>query len=78
MTLEARLEWKGKMQFFGQAGANPGVIIDSTEGKSGPTPMEMLLMGVAGCAAMDVIWIMKLCYTGQQRDAGDKNDGPSI
>jgi putative redox protein len=59
MTIEARLEWKGKMQFIGQAGDNPGVFIDSTEGKSGPTPMEMLLMGVAGCTAMDVIWIMR-------------------
>jgi putative redox protein len=59
MTIETRLEWKGKMQFVGQAGDSPGVFIDSTEGKSGPTPMEVLLMGVAGCTAMDVIWIMK-------------------
>jgi putative redox protein len=60
MTIKARLEWQGEMQFLARAGDNsPSVFIDSTEGKRGPTPMEMLLMGVAGCTAMDVIWIMK-------------------
>ena len=59
MTIEAQLEWQGEMQFLGRAGDSSSVFIDSTQGKSGPTPMEMLLMGVAGCTAMDVIWIMK-------------------
>lgn len=59
MTIKAKLEWKEKMQFVGRAGDSPSVFIDTHEGKSGPMPMELVLMGVAGCTAMDVIWIMK-------------------
>jgi putative redox protein len=58
MTIQAKLEWKEGMQFVGQAGDGPSVLIDSNEGKTGPSPMEMVLMGVAGCTAMDVIYIM--------------------
>lgn len=59
MSIKAKLEWKEKMQFVGQAGDSPSVYIDTNDGKTGPTPMEMLLMGVAGCTAIDVIHIMK-------------------
>jgi len=59
MTIQAKLEWKEKMQFVGQAGDSPSVFIDTNDGKTGPTPMEMVLMGVAGCTAIDVIHIMK-------------------
>jgi putative redox protein len=59
MTIKAKLEWKEQMQFVGQAGDGPRVLLDSPDGGTGPTPMEMVLMGVAGCTAIDVIHIMK-------------------
>jgi putative redox protein len=59
MTIKATLEWKEKMRFVGQAGDGPRVTLDNPDGKTGPTPMEMVLMGVAGCTAMDVISIMR-------------------
>jgi putative redox protein len=59
MTIKAKLEWKEKMQFVGQAGDSPSVVLDNPDGKTGPTPMEMVLMGIAGCTAMDVISIMR-------------------
>jgi putative redox protein len=59
MTIKAKLEWREKMQFVGRAGSGPCVMMDNPDGKTGPTPMEMLLMGVAGCTAMDVISIMR-------------------
>ena len=59
MSIKAKLEWKEKMQFVGQASDSPSVILDNPEGKTGPTPMEMVLMGVAGCTAMDVISILR-------------------
>jgi len=59
MTIKAKLEWKENMQFVGQAGDGPRVLLDSPDGRTGPTPMEMVLMGVAGCTAIDVIHIMK-------------------
>jgi putative redox protein len=59
MTIKAKLEWKEKMQFVGQAGNSPCVTLDNPDGKTGPTPMEMVLMGIAGCTAMDVISILR-------------------
>ena len=59
MTIKAKLEWKEKMQFVGQAGNSPSITLDNPDGKTGPTPMEMVLLGIAGCTAMDVISIMK-------------------
>ena len=58
MTIKAQLKWTDGMQFIARAGNSPAVVLDSGEGGSGPSPMEMVLMGVAGCSAIDVIMIM--------------------
>jgi len=79
MSVKAKLEWKEKMQFVGQAGESPSVILDNPDGKTGPTPMEMVLMGIAGCTAMDVISIMRkkrADVTGFQVNiTGERADG---
>jgi len=59
MTLKAQLNWTNGMQFIARAGNGPGVVLDSNEGGSGPSPMEMVLIGIAGCSAIDVIMIME-------------------
>ena len=58
MTIKAQLNWTDGMQFIARAGNGPAVVLDSGKGGSGPSPMEMLLIGVAGCSAIDVIMIM--------------------
>ncbi len=59
MGVKAKVRWTEAYQFVARAGNGPSVVMDSSEGKSGPAPMEMLLMGVAGCTAMDVLSIMQ-------------------
>lgn len=59
MTIEAQIRWIEGMQFAARAGKGPGVLMDSPEGGAGPAPMEMLLMGVGGCTAVDVVSIME-------------------
>ena len=59
MTVKAQIKWTDGMQFIARAGNGPAVVLDSSEGGSGPSPMEMVLMGVAGCSAIDVIMIME-------------------
>jgi len=56
--MRATLKWTSGLQFVAQTDEAPAIVLDSTDGKSGPTPMQMLLMGVAGCTAMDVVSIM--------------------
>ena len=59
MTVKAQVRWTDGMQFIARAGNGPAVVLDSGEGGSGSSPMEMVLIGVAGCSAMDVIMIME-------------------
>ena len=69
MKLNARLNWTEEVQFIARAGNAPAVVIDSNEGGSGTSPMELLLISVAGCSAIDVIMILqkkRLAVTGFQ------------
>jgi len=59
MTIKAKLKWTDGMQFVARADDGSAVIMDSRDGRSGPAPMEMVLMGVAGCTAIDVVSIMQ-------------------
>lgn len=55
---EVSLEWKGEHAFLGNS-ANGGVIqIGTTEEKPGPSPMELMLMGIGGCTGIDIVDIM--------------------
>src|SRR5512146_1516964 len=59
----ASISWVDGMQFVSVSGTGHAVVMDSSaEGggqNSGPRPMEILLMGLLGCTAMDVISILK-------------------
>ena len=59
MTIEAQLEWIRDLQFVARAGSGPAVVIDTPASRSGAGPMELVLMGTAGCTAMDVVSILK-------------------
>ncbi len=58
-SVEANLKWTDGLQFVGRAGESPAVVIDSRSGGSGPGPMQLVLMGIAGCTAMDVVTILQ-------------------
>lgn len=57
--MDAKLKWTGGLQFLARAGDSPAVVLDNPDGGGGPTPMQVILMGVAGCTAMDVASIME-------------------
>lgn len=59
MTVQAHLKWTDGLQFVARAGEGPAVILDSTDGASGAGPMQLVLMGVAGCTAIDIVMILK-------------------
>jgi putative redox protein len=62
-TKDAQVVWQGGMAFEGKAGSGFSVQLDSAEdaggSNSGFRPMEMILVGLAGCTAMDVISILQ-------------------
>ncbi len=60
---EAAVTWVDGMQFVGQSGVH-AVVIDSSNPDNGghnggPSPMELVLLGVLGCTGMDVVSILK-------------------
>jgi putative redox protein len=67
MTIQAHLKWTDGLQFVARTGRGPAVVIDSSDGGSGVSPMQMVLLGVAGCTAIDVIMIMKKKRANIQR-----------
>jgi putative redox protein len=59
MSTQAQLQWIKEWQFTARAGDGPTVLIDGKEPRSGSSPMQLVLMGVAGCTAIDVILVME-------------------
>lgn len=61
--MKVRLKWVEDASFLAQSESGHAVLMDGpVEGGGrnlGPRPMEMLLMGAAGCSAYDVVHIMK-------------------
>ncbi|NIZ03469.1 OsmC family protein [Thalassospira lucentensis] len=58
--MEARVKWLENLTFTGTSGSGHGVVMDGNrENGFGPSPMEMLLLGVAGCSSIDVVHILK-------------------
>ncbi|MDP6785567.1 MAG: OsmC family protein [Rhodospirillales bacterium] len=61
--MKARIQWLQDRAFTGISGSGHAVVMGRTtgpEGRSiGPSPMEMVLMGVGGCTAFDVIHILE-------------------
>lgn len=50
------LTWKGGLLFEGKA-ADSGMVLDS-DGKLGPSPVQTLLLALAGCMAINVAAIL--------------------
>ncbi len=51
------LEWEGELRFRGRSG-DAEILMDSPP-KAGPTPVQALGFGLAGCMAMDVASILE-------------------
>lgn len=56
---EVVAEWQGEDAFIGRNPSGVSVQIGTLEGRPGIGPMEMLLLGVAGCTGMDITSILR-------------------
>jgi putative redox protein len=61
--MKTRIKWKEGVSFIAESGSGHTVLMDGPPeagGRNlGPRPMEMLLMGTGGCAAVDVVLILE-------------------
>lgn len=68
-------------QFVARTGSGHHLILDDAAGGTGPKPIEMVAVGLAGCTAFDVITILRQKYhqkvTGYQvRVEADQAERP--
>lgn len=63
MVLQARIKWVENAAFLGEIGSSHAVVIDGPPeigGRNlGPRPMELMLLSVGSCSAVDVVHILK-------------------
>ena len=61
--MQAKVKWNGKMGFVGTSGTNHAVVMDVSKEAGGDgvaaSPMEMELLGLAGCSGVDVALILQ-------------------
>ncbi|HEY9086823.1 MAG TPA: OsmC family protein [Anaerolineaceae bacterium] len=55
---EVTADWKGERSFIAQNAAGGKVQINMIDNVPGASPMELLLMGVAGCTGIDIANIL--------------------
>ena len=49
-------------QFFARTASGHNLILDDAAGGTGPKPIEMVAVGLAGCTAFDVITVLRQKY----------------
>ncbi len=61
--MKARVKWLDHMSFVGESGSGHSVVMDGSPDHGGRDlgvrPMEMVLLGLGGCSAFDVIQILQ-------------------
>jgi len=60
--MKARVTWSHDRVFIGESGTGHGVVMSSigADGRSlGPSPMELVLLGMGGCTSYDVVDILE-------------------
>ena len=63
MASKARVKWIEDRRFLGESGSGHAVVMEGAPGEgeiaTGIRPMEMLLLGMGGCTAYDVVAILE-------------------
>lgn len=61
--MKMRIKWVQDVSFLAETGSGHAVLMDGAPEAGGhnlaPRPMEMLLVGLGGCTAFDVVTILK-------------------
>jgi putative redox protein len=61
--MKTRIKWLDNMSFVGESGSGHSIVMDGPPefgGRNlGVRPMEMLLLGLGGCASFDVVSMLK-------------------
>jgi len=57
--VEATARWTDKERFLGIATSGHAIVVDAAKEKTANSPMELVLIGLCGCTAYDVVSILR-------------------
>ncbi|QTH65168.1 OsmC family protein [Psychrosphaera ytuae] len=57
--MKAKVTWQDGIAFLGESESGHKVLLDGENPGKAPSPMEMVLMSVASCSAVDVVSILE-------------------
>ena len=57
--VEASVNWMDNDRFVGQATSHHSIVVDAAKDKTANSPMELVLIGLCGCTATDVVTILR-------------------
>jgi putative redox protein len=57
--IEASVNWTDKERYVGAATSRHSIVMDTAAEKTANTPMELVLLGLCGCTASDVVGILR-------------------
>ena len=57
--VEAKVNWTDAERFVGEASSRHAVVLDAGQDKVASSPMELVLIGLCGCTATDVVNILR-------------------
>lgn len=57
-SMHASVEWQDNVNFIGTSPSGHKVVLDA-EKQKGASPMELVLLGLGGCASYDVVTILQ-------------------
>ena len=55
---EVSAQWTGEKSFTGKNQIGGSIQMGSIDGKPGVSPMELILLGMAGCTGIDIVHIL--------------------
>jgi len=58
MGMNCTVKWIDDLAFVAESGNNHCIVVDGNK-QRGPSPMELLLMGVGACSSVDVVMILE-------------------
>lgn len=85
--MKARVKWVEGRAFLGESGSGHAIVMDGAPESGGRNlgvrPMEMLLLGLGGCTAFDVVMILekgreKVTSCEVELDAGRASEEPKV
>ena len=53
------MNWTDKDRYVGSATSHHSIVMDTATEKTANTPMELVLLGLCGCTASDVVGILR-------------------